>query len=172
MPFPSTHRLLRLMSAEIPCGIEPLRRVLDALLTGQHIRGMPLQWDDRYHTKQATGSVTLRSFRHGSLHFIPQRQPSPSWNLEPCVPDFRHGVMQCTAGNGLWRAPTHRSSKFVSANNSAGREPDNLEKSNILQRRGWMPRRCDSQGKFRQRRSRCHMHLLAVPDWQPQTTLC
>ena len=44
--FPSTHRLLSLVSAEIPCGIEPLRRVLVALLKGKSTRGMPLQWDD------------------------------------------------------------------------------------------------------------------------------
>ena len=62
--LPSTHRLLSLVSAEIPCGIEPLRRVPDAFLKGQHIRGMPLQLlsqfgSDRLHAKQATGSVTL-----------------------------------------------------------------------------------------------------------------
>ena len=45
--FTSTHRLLRLVSAEIPCGIEPLRRVLEALLKDQHIRGMHLQRIDR-----------------------------------------------------------------------------------------------------------------------------
>ena len=33
--FASTHKLLRLMSAEIPCGIEPRRRVLYAVLKGQ-----------------------------------------------------------------------------------------------------------------------------------------
>ena len=33
--FASTHRLLRLKSAEIPCGIEPRRPVLYTVLRGQ-----------------------------------------------------------------------------------------------------------------------------------------